>query len=134
MNSKYDMIVKNDEKIFRIALKGFFLEADAKMFVEEYVEKTKLIDAKSYSMIIDCTKFPVIKAELIDSLAGCYKLYASTGFSKIIFINSDSAIQQSQLKRVAEKVGLKSYFVLSEKEAMGIASGKEVLSACKVGL
>ncbi|HEX3043247.1 MAG TPA: hypothetical protein VHY08_00720, partial [Bacillota bacterium] len=98
-------VIKND-KIFEIAVNGFFLEEDAKEFVKDYLADIKSFNPKEYSLIIDSSKMSIIKADLISGLEQCFKLYMSTGFKKIIIITPEDVIEKMQFERLSKDVNL----------------------------
>ncbi|HEX3043821.1 MAG TPA: hypothetical protein VHY08_03625 [Bacillota bacterium] len=113
-------VIKND-KIFEIAVNGFFQEEDAKQFLEGYSTNVKSFNPKEYSLIVDASKMSIIKADLTSGLEQCFKLYMSTGFKKIIIITPEDVIEKMQFERLSKDVNLNADLVINREEAIKIA-------------
>lgn len=121
--NKYQMNVKSLEKVFNVMVNGSFTNQDVDAFLKDYNKNLSRFAARDFSLLLDCKDLKVSTPDMLKLLGECYKMYMATGFKKVIFIKSSSAIVNSQLKRIADEVGLKASFVDSQAEAMNTAKG-----------
>jgi hypothetical protein len=94
-------------KIMSISVTGRMGQDDAKVFLEQYNASTNSINAKDYTLEIDCTEMQLLTKDMYDELAHVMGLYKSTGFKHVEFaFKSSNQILKMQLGRLAKGAGL----------------------------
>jgi hypothetical protein len=107
------------KKIMMVTLSGGFNTSDGtKKVLDDYGQLMSQINPKEYSLLIDCTESGVYEQSALAHLEQLYGLYMKTGFKHIVFVESKNAIQNMQLKKVAQKVpGFTGIFVPTLNDA-----------------
>lgn len=108
---------KQAEKKLVITVSGFMKPDEADAFLKEYDENIKSINPAEYTLIIDSTDLAVSKQDMLPVLEGCFQLYMSNGFKKIMMVNPSSVIAKSQMKKLAESISYTGIFVDTMEEA-----------------
>ncbi|MFT8323222.1 MAG: hypothetical protein ABF649_20350 [Bacillus sp. (in: firmicutes)] len=109
---------KNEaKKELFIKVSGFIKESEGEAFLTEYQQHMKQITPSAYTLIIDSTNLSVSKADMLPVLEGCFKLYMSNGFKRILMINPKSVIAKSQMQKLAKSINYTGIFIDSLAEA-----------------
>ncbi|MGG4470143.1 hypothetical protein ABER68_19050 [Paenibacillus alvei] len=109
---------KEATKELFITVSGFMKEEDGQSFLTEYNKHVKSIVPATYTLVIDSTNLAASKPDMLPVLEGCFKLYMSNGFKKIIMINPSSAISKMQMKKLAASINYTGIFVDKLEEAV----------------
>ncbi|WP_068621002.1 hypothetical protein [Paenibacillus tuaregi] len=108
---------KQAEKALAITVSGFMKPDEAEAFLKEYNEHINSINPAEYTLIIDSTNLAVSKQDMLPVLEGCFKLYMSNGFKKIMMVNPSSVVAKNQMHKLAETIAYTGIFVDSLEEA-----------------
>ncbi|PLR76208.1 hypothetical protein CU633_16890 [Bacillus sp. V3-13] len=107
-NGKYSMKVNQGAQTMELMVGGTFTPADVDSFIKDYQRNVASIDAKSFSLELDCTTMNLVTPEMVPLLESCYKLYKESGFKQVIFKIKQSTILKMQLSRLARNTGLQN--------------------------
>jgi hypothetical protein len=108
----YNLNVKSGQKVLDVMVEGTFSQSDAIGFMESYNKQVSTINAKDYSIELDCTKLNVSSQDVLPMLEQCFLLYKETGFNKVIFKISKNPVLKMQLSRVGRNSGLQNYEII----------------------
>lgn len=107
-------------KILKVTLSGGFTSAETtKGAFSTYDKLVSQINPKEYSLLLDCTDCGIYEQSALQYLGEFYKLYVKIGFKHIVFVEAKNAIQNMQLKKVANGVpGFTGIFVPTLSQAI----------------
>ncbi|WP_445486499.1 hypothetical protein [Niallia sp. 03133] len=108
------------KKELYITVSGFIKESEGEAFLAEYHQNVKQIVPSAYTLIVDSTNLSVSKADMLPVLEGCFKLYMSNRFKKILMINPSSVIARTQMQKLAQNINYTGVFVDSLAEAKNL--------------
>ena len=94
------------KKVMNISVNGRMGKEDAKVFLDDYLAKTKAINAGEYTLEVDCTEMQVLTQDMYDELVHVMSLYKSSGFKHITFIVKSNQVLKMQLSRLGRNAGL----------------------------
>ncbi len=116
---KYEFQVDNGKKLLLIKGSGMFSLDDAKSFMADYKKQITQIDVKDFTLVIDSKDIKVNGPEIVPLLEEMIQLYAATPFKKRFSVIIESAIAQSQVKRVGKNDYTTAFtFVPSVEDAL----------------
>lgn len=107
----YKIEKKEAEKQIFITVGGFFKPEDGEAFLADYNKHVNSVQPSNYTLVVDSTDLSASKADMLPILEGCFKLYMSNGFKKIIMINPSSVISKMQMKKLATSISFTGEFV-----------------------
>ena len=93
-------------KVMNISVDGKMNKEDAQIFLDDYLAKTKTINAKEFVLEVDCTKMQLLTKDMYDDLSHVMGLYHSTGFKHVTFHVENHDFLKMQLGRLARGAGL----------------------------
>lgn len=108
---------KQAEKALVITVGGFMKPDEAEAFLKEYEENVNSIQPSEYKLIIDSTDLAVSKQDMLPVLEGCFNLYMSNGFKKILMVNPSSVIAKNQMQKLAQSISYTGIFMDTMEEA-----------------
>lgn len=92
-------------RILKVTLSGGFRSAGTVQdSLNQYDNLLSNMNAKEYSLLLDCTDCSVYEQVALQQLEQIYKRYMQTGFKHIVFVNAKNPIQNMQLKKVAKNI------------------------------
>ena len=95
--------------VFYVTLEGLFNKDSAAQYVNSFLYELNKIDPPNCELYFDVTKFQLLPAEMLETLEGCFKLYQSIGFKKILINLGGNTILGMQVTRIAKRAGLENY-------------------------
>lgn len=110
----YSIRLNRVAKTLNIAVGDKMTLIEAQNFVKEYKQAVSGIDAKLYTLHVDCTNMKVLSPEMTESLSSVMALYKETGFGKIICKIQNDAILKMQLSRLLRNAGLTNVEIVIE--------------------
>ncbi|MCQ4085718.1 hypothetical protein [Saccharibacillus sp. JS10] len=115
MTQPYTISIQQSSKKVEMQVTGTFTLEDYQNFVRDYAKMAASIDAKSFTLEVDCRGMDLLSTEEVDKLKGSFTSYKETGFEKVIFIISPSqTIIKMQLGRVAREAGLSNHEIITK--------------------
>ncbi|WP_172196473.1 hypothetical protein [Saccharibacillus qingshengii] len=103
----YSIQTNQSAKKVDMKVSGTFTPQDYQNFVRDYAKMASSIDAKNFTLEVDCREMDLLGTEEVDKLKGSFASYKETGFQKVVFIiSSAQMIIKMQLARVAREAGL----------------------------
>lgn len=112
----YSFEINSQKKYLLAKVEGMMSIADAQSYTIELGEKIRSLDPSQYAFIMDGTKQKPIMPDVIPYLKGAIELYISTPFKIRIYLELDSTIASSQIKRVGENPLAEHFSVASSLE------------------
>lgn len=112
---KFEFNLMEEKKELGIKVNGFFDEKDGMEFINTYKKTVgELSNPKDFKLSLDCKKLNVTKADLVNTLAGCMKMYTQD-FNDICFIlDKSQIILNMQLKRLMRENNIQNKIMLVE--------------------
>lgn len=89
-----------------IALSGSFDKPTVASFISKFNTEVKKIQPAKCQLVVEVSEMQVQPAEMQDTLKGCFQLYESAGFKKIIMNVGNNVILAMQARRIAKDAGL----------------------------
>lgn len=115
MAQPYSIQTNQAAKKVEMKVSGTFTPQDYQNFVRDYAKMASSIDAKTFTLEVDCRDMDLLATEEVEKLKGSFASYKETGFQKVIFIISTSqTIIKMQLARVAREAGLSNHEVITK--------------------
>lgn len=108
----YSIQVNSVQKVVNMVVGGSFSPEKVQQFLNDYHKNLDPIPASQYELRFDCRDLNVITQDMIPHLQGCFELYKTTGFKKVVVEIKQSAIIKMQLNRIAKTVGLEPFEVV----------------------
>lgn len=87
-------------------VKGSFTNEDVINFVNDYQAKVNSINAKDFTLEVDCTTMDILTKDMVPSLENSFKMYNESGFNKVVFSIVKNPVLKMQLGRIAKNAGL----------------------------
>jgi hypothetical protein len=103
---KFDMSLDKIKKVLNIRIWGMYTPDDANAFVEEFTKVASSVQAAEFILNFDAQELAVSKQEMLPMLEGCFKMYKTLGFKKVIANVGKNATLKMQLSRVGRNSGL----------------------------
>ncbi|AWB42876.1 hypothetical protein DCC85_00565 [Paenibacillus sp. CAA11] len=123
MSSNTVIEIDKAKKVVHAVLDGFPAPDAAAKTLQNYNNIVGGIDAKEYSLLIDCAKMGVFQPESVPALEKLFKLYMETGFKHVVFVNPTNTVAAMQLRRIARGVqGFTGQFVDSAEKAWEVCA------------
>lgn len=98
--------VNQAKKSVDMVIRGSFTPQKAVEFVNDYQTKVTSVEAKDFTLKLDCSDLNVVTPAMIPDLENCYRMYGSSGFGKVLFEIKKNPIIKMQLSRIARTTGL----------------------------
>ena len=93
------------EKTLLITMGGFFTPDEAKSFIDDYEKTVSSMDTKGISLILDGSELKASTQDMLPMLQQCMEMYMRDNFKKVIVLDFDSSVTNSQITRVAKSIG-----------------------------
>ncbi|WP_166243540.1 hypothetical protein [Paenibacillus turpanensis] len=112
---------KAAEKKLVITVSGFIREEEGEAFLNDYNRHIGMIKPAEYTLIVDSTGLSASKPEMLPVLEGCFRLYMSNGFKKILMVRPSSTISKIQMEKLAKSIDYTGIFVDKLEDAFNHA-------------
>ncbi|PAB60681.1 hypothetical protein [Anaeromicrobium sediminis] len=109
-HAKYDISWDNGKKVILMEVRGFFRPEDGESFLKDYNSMVSKVKPSEYTLVVDPENLKTSAKDMLPVLKGCFELYGSSGFKKILMITPTSATSAMQLKNVQKDTGVKMEF------------------------
>lgn len=111
----YSIHTNQTAKKVDMKVSGTFTPQDYQNFVRDYAKMASSIDAKTFTLEVDCRGMDLLATEEVEKLKGSFTSYKETGFQKVVFIiSSAQTIIKMQLSRVARQAGLDNHEIVTK--------------------
>lgn len=106
MTGSFTIKVDKANKFIDMAVRGSFTPQQAQDFHKEYQSKVGSIDAKNFTLIVDCLDMKIITQDMIEKLQFSFEMYRDSGFKEVQFVIKKNITMKMQLNRVARNAKL----------------------------
>ncbi|MDO7904972.1 hypothetical protein Q5741_00925 [Paenibacillus sp. JX-17] len=111
----FSIEINRANKTMDMMVSGTFTPQDYDNFVKDYAAKTGSIDAKEYTLVVDCKTMNLLGPSDVEGLSASFVRYKESGFQKVVFIITQAqTLIKMQLGRVARGAGLSNVEVVVE--------------------
>ncbi|NGZ74337.1 hypothetical protein [Saccharibacillus alkalitolerans] len=115
MTQPYSIQTNQAAKKVDMKVSGTFTPQDYQNFVRDYAKMASSIDAKTFTLEVDCRDMDLLGTDEVEKLKGSFTSYKETGFQKVVFIISPAqTIIKMQLGRVARESGLSNHEIMTK--------------------
>jgi hypothetical protein len=104
-SDKYTMEVNTDTKVFWTEVHGEYLPEDSEAFVTKYLELSAQVDAKEWTLVVECAGLVTQDEDMLVLLGNCFRLYVSTGWKRVELAGYSTKVLQMQMKKLARDLG-----------------------------
>lgn len=111
-NGFYSIEVNSVQKVVNMEVGGSFTPEKVEQFLKDYNQNINSIQAAQYELRFDCLSLEIVTQDMVPHLQGCFELYKSSGFKKVVVEIKKNAIIKMQLNRIAKNAGLDAFEVV----------------------
>lgn len=98
------MEIDRSKKLFTINASGFFSKKESEDFLTEYKSKTKQLNPKEFTMIVNGRDLKTSTQDVAEQLKDVMKLYAKDPFKKKILVQQASTVGKMQTQRLCKDI------------------------------
>ena len=115
---KYGVTLDTKNKVIISMASGFIKENEAKEIINQFKEAIRKANTSEYGLIVDGSDSKPVSPDVVPLMAEVIKLYTETPFKKKYFVEINSALNQTQIKRVGNGAMADFIIVRSQEEAI----------------
>lgn len=108
----YKIDLNKNKKQLVISGSGMYQDDELQVFMDEYDFKVSTINPKEYELILDTRTLKTSHQNALPTMQKIMKKYFDTPFKGIFYIKPESAIANSQMKRITEQSSYKSLKII----------------------
>ena len=79
---------------------------EVQQFIASYQEVVSAVNAKEYTLVLDCRAMTLIYADMMGELEKCMHMYKASGFKAHRLILNDNPVLRKQIERAVRRSGL----------------------------